>query len=180
MEIHLLRHAIAALRGSEDYPESEDHLRPLTRRGKSRMRKAAQGMRHLGLDYDLVLTSPYVRARETAEIVAKTLDVHGKIAECPYLVPGADPDALLAHLGEWKRSRATLLVGHEPHLGAVASVFLGGMPGLPLAFRKGGLARFDFAGVPGPGAGQLVWWLTPKQLRLLGESGRRGRGNREP
>jgi phosphohistidine phosphatase len=124
-----------------------------------------------------VVTSPYVRARDTAKIVADALGIDGKITECPHLVPGSDPAEIFRYLAEWKRSRVTLFVGHEPHLGSLASVFVAGRTGFPLEFRKGGLARFDFDEEPAPGGGRLVWWLTPKQLRLLGENGRgAGRG----
>ncbi len=165
MTIYLLRHAIAVLRGTEEYPGDD---RPLTPEGVAKMQKNAAGMLGLGLEFDAVIHSPLSRARDTARIVRKAMKPACRVVSSDALLPDADPARILAELAGGGSPRSVLLVGHEPHLGLLGGELLGS-PGPSVVLRKGGLARID-ADEPVPGAGRLVWMLTPRQLRMIGEA----------
>ena len=134
------------------------------------MRSAAQGMGFLGLTWDLVLSSPLVRCRQTASIVVASSRPRPKLRLLASLAPGSAPADLIQHLARLPASTSVLLVGHEPGLSSLAGLLLAG-PGTepPLAFKKGGLCRIDFPGTPQAGAGLLIYLLTPRILRRLGE-----------
>lgn len=163
-EVFLVRHAIAFDRDADKWPD--DRLRPLTPEGICRFRKAARGVRRAVGPVDRVLTSPLVRARQTAEILAETIAWPAAI-ECPELAPGIDPAVVVAVLRK-QPFDAIALVGHEPSLGILLSYLLGG-PNVPLRLemKKGGVARLSFAGGVRPGKASLRWILTPRMLRNL-------------
>ena len=162
--LFLVRHAIAEERGPE-FPD--DAQRPLTDDGISRFRKAVAGLTDLGVEVDLILTSPLVRARQTADLLSKGLAGHPSVIETGALSPGATHKALVTELGRHARRSAIALVGHEPHLGETAARLLG-FPGR-FDFRKGGVCRIDVDAFPPPGPGQLQWFAPPKVLvRLRG------------
>ncbi len=160
--LYIVRHAIAGERGPE-FPD--DTRRPLTEDGISRFRKAVAGLVDLGVEIDLVLTSPLVRARQTADLLSKGLSGHPPIAETGALSPGASHKALTTELGRHRRRTAIALVGHEPHLGEMAARLLG-VPGR-LDFRKGGVCRIDVEQLPPSGPGRLQWFAPPKILVRL-------------
>jgi phosphohistidine phosphatase len=159
MNLYFLRHGIAAERPPDgsDSPE-----RPLTDEGIARMQLAARGMRRLGVDVDTLLTSPLLRARQTASIVAERLDVTPEVTEL--LAPGAPWRALLNEL-EQRGARRVMLVGHEPDLSLTISALTGG--GL-LQLKKGGMALVELP-PDSESDGVLHWLMTPKTLRILGE-----------
>jgi phosphohistidine phosphatase len=163
MDLYLVRHAIA-----EDSSSSgRDADRGLTTNGRGKMRRAAQGLRGLGVRLDLILTSPYRRAVQTAEILASALGgVEARVL--PELAAGAEVEPLLAALRPYRHLEALALVGHQPDLGNFASQIATGSPSVcPLAFKKGAVACFA---IPAPRSGlrgDLVWLMTPKQLRAV-------------
>jgi phosphohistidine phosphatase len=163
LRLFLLRHAVAAPRDSRRYPKDID--RPLTRQGIRKMAEAALGMKSLGLAFDLILTSPFARARETAKIVAVGLG--SRVPKLlPALSPDGDPAAVTATVSSLLKVRRLLLVGHEPALSRLAGfLLLEGDVGLPLEFKKGGMCRIDFPEAVRPGTGKLVYLLPPKVLR---------------
>jgi phosphohistidine phosphatase len=166
MRISLLRHGIAVDRDAPGY--ADDSQRPLTAKGERRMRRAAEGMLALGLSYDLMLSSPYRRAQQTAGIVAEVL----KPSEGPRLVatlaPDGDPRQLIAELHAAEGSpRDVMLVGHEPYLSRLLSTLLTGNPNLPVVMKKGGLCTLELETLRLGRCAQLVWLLTPRQLRRL-------------
>jgi phosphohistidine phosphatase len=164
MMLYLIRHAIA-----EDTAASgRDSDRALTADGKVKMRRAAEGLRALDVQLDQLLTSPYRRAVETAEIVAGALGPveTGVLSE---LAAGADIPALLTALRPYRHLQAIGLVGHQPDLGCLAShVMTGSAQACPLSLKKGGVACLEVAAARGPLRGDLLWLATPKQLRVLG------------
>ncbi len=164
MVLHLLRHAIA-----EDVAASgRDADRALTTDGRAKMRRAADGLRALEVRLDLLLTSPYRRAVETAEIVARGLGAV-EIRVLPELAAGADIPVLLGALRPYRLLQALALVGHQPDLGCLASQVMTGSPNAcPLSLKKGGVACLEIATARGPLRGELLWLATPKQLRVLG------------
>jgi phosphohistidine phosphatase len=164
VNLFLLRHAIAVEFGSPG--GDSDAGRPLSAEGKKKMRKIALGMKALDLSFDLILSSPYVRARETAEIVAHEF---GSVPEImPLLAVGGDPSALVAALAVRSGDMAdVLLVGHEPQLSKLISYLLAGNSGLSVTMKKGGLCKLDVARLRYARSATLEWLLTPSQLALL-------------
>jgi phosphohistidine phosphatase len=157
--LYLVRHAIAGERGDE-YPD--DSKRPLTAEGMSRFRKAARGLVEAGMEVDVILTSPFVRARQTADILSEELRGNPPVVETNALVPGAPHADLIAELANHEKRSALALVGHEPAIGAAAARLVGAKG--TFAFKKGGVCRIDVAGLPPAGAGQLVWFVPPRML----------------
>lgn len=167
MRIYLLRHAIAAPRDRRRWPI--DSTRPVTPLGRRRMRWAALGMRALGLRFDLVLTSPLKRARQTARLVMGA--IHPKPPLRPHrpLAPGGSAAAILEGIPASLREGAILLVGHEPDLSRLMAVLvMRNSFDFPIEFKKGGLCRIDFERDPQPGTGRIVFHLMPRHLRALG------------
>ncbi len=154
MRLCLVRHGIAEERGTY----TDDSLRPLTERGRARMEAAAEGLATL-VHPDLILSSPLVRAYETAEILAACTGA--PIENCDALANG-DHESLVA-----AAYRETVVaVGHEPHI----SNFLGwalGTRHLPVEIKKGSATLITFDGKAEPGAGTLDWFLPPRALRQL-------------
>jgi phosphohistidine phosphatase len=166
MDLYFLRHAKAAERDSTQFPD--DTLRPLTPEGEKRMRRGAKAMREMELSFDLILSSPWLRAKQTAQIVADVLGAQKKLHFSDALTADAAPELIIAQLRARHRNLdSVLLVGHEPHLSSVISVLLIGNESLPFNFRKGGLCKLsvDWSSKK-PGA-VLEWALTPKQLESL-------------
>lgn len=166
MKLYLLRHGKAVER--EASGREDDDSRPLTNVGCERTRLVAQGMRRLGLEFDLILSSPLTRARETAEIVAGVFDGAGLLRVSDRL---AEENALGGLIDEIRalapEPESLLLVGHEPHLGELASLLLGADSPLPIHFKKAGLCCLSVAGIAAGRCAVLEWLLTPNQLRLL-------------
>jgi len=162
-ELYLIRHGIAAERG-DAWPD--DTKRPLTDAGVKRLRRMTAGLVELGVTFDIVLSSPLVRAMQTAEILAAGLQPHPVVVASDALSPGGAYAAVLEDLGRHARRRRIALVGHEPGLGALAARLMGARQALE--FKKGAVARIDFATLPPTGAGSLRWFATPRMLRKLG------------
>lgn len=164
LSLYLVRHAIAAERGGE-YPD--DNLRPLTSKGAAKFREAVAGLARLDVAADTILTSPLVRARQTADILAKGLSGSPPVVETDALRPGAGFDEVVAAVADCDRVTTIALVGHEPGIGDLAGRLL--RTSEPLGFGKGAVCRIDFDQWPPKGGGQLRWFMTQKILRRLGE-----------
>jgi len=162
VRLYIVRHAIAAERGAA-WPD--DTKRPLTLKGIARMRKGARGLRALGVSVDLILTSPLVRARQTADVLLETLRPVPRLAVVDALAPDRSPRAVAEALARFDRVRRIAIVGHEPGLGEFAAWLIGASA--PLVFRKGGVARIDVPAWPPSRHGRLVWIATPRMLRKL-------------
>ena len=165
-ELYLMRHGPAGQRGSLG-ADADDDLRALTEEGRKKMLRVAQGLRKLPASIDWVVTSPLVRAKETAEMVAKVAAPEAPLTECEALAPGGSPEALLSLLAEHGDRKRILLVGHEPDLCLLASRLVGAGPKANLAFKKGGCCLIRLEEMPPRSAGVLVWWATPRLLRKL-------------
>ncbi len=161
VEIYILRHAVAV--PHEESSSEED--RPLTEEGVRKMFREARGISKVVPSFETILTSPLVRAKETAEIVAQALAIEDRLEICKELIPGASLENLFSTLANYKHEKRVLLVGHEPQLSLVASSLLGCREPM-IVFKKGSLCRID-AEVPGKGSGKLKWHMTPRQLRAL-------------
>lgn len=158
--LYLIRHAIAADRGDR-YPD--DAKRPLTREGILRWKRQVRGLQALGVEIDLVLTSPLDRAMQTAEILAAGLFDRPAVETLDTLSPGASTSATLQSLHAQNKARRVALVGHEPEIGALAARLMGAKGTVP--FKKGAVCRIDVDGFPPSTAGTLCWFLPPKVLR---------------
>ena len=161
-ELYLVRHAIAAERGSE-WPD--DTKRPLTERGISRFKEAVKGLRHLDVSVDEIFTSPLVRARQTAELLAAGLDGKPPVKVLEALAPGHSFTSLMSQLAKVAKRRRVALVGHEPDLGELAAHLIGA--GRALAFKKGGVCRIDIGSLASKRAGSLIWFFPPTVLRQV-------------
>jgi phosphohistidine phosphatase len=129
------------------------------------MRKAARGLARLGVSVEVVLTSPLVRARQTAEILAGALDPRPTLVNVDSLAPDGAYAAVVADLEKHARKMRLALVGHEPMIGEFAARILGSRH--PIEFKKGAVCRIDIEDLPPAGPGDLRWMLTPKILRAL-------------
>ena len=169
MNVYLLRHGIAAAKDDPAFPFDAD--RPLTKKGIKRMRKAARGISRLTITFDAVLTSPLVRARQTAEIVADALAIESDVVELSELAPENSPNQLLSALSGLKEHEHVMLVGHEPLLGEFAGFLLSAknVSDLAIPMKKGGICHLEFDFLPSNTSAHLHWLLTPKQLRLLAD-----------
>lgn len=157
MKLYFVRHAAAARKSSWT---AEDGLRPLTRTGKKRFHTAAAALVSAGaLAPDLIVTSPLVRARQTAQILAKTLPGSVKVVEDPRLGPSFDRRALHAILAENRSARSIAIVGHNPSFAEVLAEVTGTGS---LNVRKGAIALVDLDSVAAP-SGRLMW-LTPPEI----------------
>ena len=166
MEIYLLRHGDAADRVTGGYARDEE--RPLTEAGREEARAATEALVGLGGAIDLVLTSPLVRAEQTAGIAAQILRPARGLEHSIPLAPGGDPEETIAALLGAGSVRGVLLVGHMPDLGDLAGWLIWGQPEATLALRTGGLCRITTPARPTAGSGDLRWLLPPKLLRRLG------------
>ena len=161
-ELYLVRHAIAAERGSE---WKDDTKRPLTERGINRFKEVVKGLRHLDITVDEIFTSPLVRARQTAELLAAGLEGKAPVKVLDALAPGHTPASVMTHLARVAKRRRVALVGHEPDLGELAAHLIGA--GRALVFKKGGICRIDLGSLTSKRAASLVWFLPPNVLRQV-------------
>ena len=164
MDCILFRHGIAVEPGEWKGSEAQ---RPLTPKGAERVREGAAGLVRLDVVPTHILSSPLLRAFDTAKIIRDALRLRLEIRICDELVPDASPDKLLPLLAALPGEACVLCVGHEPHLGEAAGVLLFGRPVAGLSLKKAGACNIRFEGPPKAGPGMLRWWLTPSQLRKL-------------
>jgi len=164
MDLLFLRHGIAIDREDPKCPPN-DFDRALTKEGRRKMAEATRGMAALGLAFDRIVSSPLVRARETAEIVFKGISKAPKVEISDLLAPGMDVEEVVAFLGKTGRARDTVVVvGHEPDFGDAVAQLAFGKPSDTFSLKKGGLACVELASTSPPVQGRLLWLLTPKLL----------------
>ena len=166
MELYLLRHAIAVPRGTPGY--GDDSKRPLTPEGEKKMHRIARAMQALDVDFDLILSSPFTRARQTAEIVAEVFQAEKKLALEDSLAVGGDLRKLIRRINAvYGTLEGILLIGHEPSMSELISVLIAGDTRVSLTLRKGGLCRLTTDVLRYGQCATLDWLLAPKQLTLL-------------
>ncbi len=168
MNLYLVRHAIAVPHDAPGY--EEDSLRPLTDKGRAKMRDIARGLRELGVSPQLILSSPYVRARQTAEILHEVLGCTQALVFTKNLLPLAHPDHLWQELRQYAHVSSVALVGHEPNISALANLLLG-VTGLQLVFKKGGVCYLTVETFESEPHATLHWLLAPKHLVAIGRKG---------
>lgn len=163
MVVYIVRHAIAVERETASYPNDD---RPLTEAGKGKMSKAAKAIAKLVRDVDVILTSPLIRAHDTARIIARALGAEQKLELCKGLAPGSSLKDLMSYLSKYKGMKSIMVVGHQPDLGYLASAMLGSNESI-VEFKKGAICAIEISALPQKGKGMLLWHLQPKQLRAL-------------
>jgi len=166
MDLYVIRHGIAQQLGKKN--AFTDTKRTLTADGRNRMREAAKGLRKLEVELDLILTSPLVRAVETAEIVAAALKLDKKhIDQTGNLEPGASAEKLFDEIKKKSGIESIALVGHQPDLGELILKIVQGKSKMSLPLKKGGVCYIRVTETVPALRGSLEWLLTPRQLRLL-------------
>lgn len=172
MKLLVIRHAIAEDKEAFAASGRSDDLRPLTQAGRAKMRRGAQGLRAICPRVAILASSPLVRARETAEIVAPAFDI-ARVE----LVDGLRPERPFDELVAWLRRRVApndhgadptiAVVGHEPHLSGLVTWLMTSGKDSRIELKKGGACLLHFEGAPAAGEALLRWSLTPSQLRRL-------------
>ena len=153
----------------EAYAEDQDPERSLTPGGEDQIRSSGKALRKLGVDVDLIVSSPKKRARQTAEIVAAELDYSKEGIELTETIEPLSPsEDAIAYLSRFSDKGKLLLAGHLPSLGEIASNLMSGGPPISIHFEMGGVCRIDVEELP-THKGDLRWILPPMQLRLLVE-----------
>ena len=161
MEIYLLRHGIA----EDRKPGGTDAERPLTTEGREKLRRVLKRARAAGAEPTLILSSPLVRAKETAELAAGLLDYNGKIVETRALIPEASPHDVWEQLRARKDEQAILLASHEPLMSSLAA-FLLDSPALQVDMKKGAIVRIDSERLGTKPKAVLKWMITPAVVGL--------------
>lgn len=135
------------------------------------MAAAVGGLAAQGCVLDLIVTSPLVRARQTADILAKGLPGHPRVTEASWLEPDVSPEDAAAGLARIVRASRVALVGHEPGLGALAGWLLAAAA--PLPFKKGAVACYSPEVWPPDPPVTLAWFVTARMLRRPSRPSRR-------
>ena len=163
LELYLIRHGVAAERGPA-YPD--DSKRPLTRRGIAALRKGAQALNELEVRFDLIITSPLTRTKQTADVIAEALSVTPPVTTSDALAPDGTSAAVIHDLRKHTNRARIALVGHEPNIGELAGRLIGAHS--PIPFKKGAICRIDLEMLPPKAIGELRWFLTPRIFKKIG------------
>lgn len=166
MELLVVRHAIAAEHSDWARTGHDDSDRPLTDKGRVRMRSNAAGIAAIVPHLDVIATSPFARAGETALILGRAFR-RAPVVEVASLASGGSRGELLEWLANRGEEEVVAIVGHEPDLGTLVAALVAGQRARPLAMRKGGACLLRFDGPPAIGCGELRWFLPPRLLRRL-------------
>jgi len=165
MTLYFLRHAIALDRTAWRKADSE---RPLTKDGIRKMKKIAKGLRKMGVKFDWILTSPFRRAYDTAQIVTKEYKAQKHLRLSKSLATDGDPKLLVKHLAlNFRTWESILLVGHEPYLSKLISVLIGGNDKTSIDLKKGGVCKLSADTLHYDSCATLEWLLSPKLLKEL-------------
>ncbi|WP_101477359.1 phosphohistidine phosphatase SixA [Candidatus Nitrosotalea bavarica] len=162
MDLLVLRHGEAGKRS----PSPGDSKRTLTAEGRQEIVDLSNGLKHLEVQLDYILTSPLLRAKNTAEIVAKSLKYKGKIEELDVLKPEGSRLEFYSALSKLKRESVVLVVGHEPYLSEMISEAIS-QSDCRIDLKKAGLARIRVLSILPKLKGDLRWLLTPKLLKKM-------------
>lgn len=166
MNLYFLRHGLAVDRGTPGHVN--DAARPLTPKGRQRLWQVAEAMEAMELEFDVIFTSPHLRALQTADIIAGALELRKKLVLVNDLIPAGSPKTLLEKiLRRRPKPENILLVGHEPYLSKLIALFVTGNTAAAIELKKGGLAKLEIETLRYGRCATLVWLLTPKQMTLM-------------
>lgn len=176
MDCVFIRHGIAV--EPEEWEGSEEN-RPLTEKGKKRVRQTAAGLAALNCKPTHLFSSPFIRAYDTARLLRMVVDPSLKVETRDELAVGSKPEHIVSLLRSLPSESVVICVGHEPLLGEVASTLLCGKSTSNFSMKKAGAALIHLSNSAKPGQGLLRWWLQPAQLRALGKGRTRMTGTDE-
>jgi phosphohistidine phosphatase len=162
MDLLVLRHGEAG----QSSNLASDFKRSLTVEGKQEIVEIANGLKSLGVELDHILTSPLLRAKQTAEIVAKSLKYKNKIEEIDSLKPEGNRLEFYSVLSRFKLDSVVLVVGHEPYLSELIGEAIS-TSGCRIDLKKAGLARIKVVSILPKIKGELRWLLSPKHLKKI-------------
>ena len=160
MDLFILRHGKAGPSSSEP----DDRKRELTADGKDEIRRQAQWMRSRKFMFDVIATSPFTRAYETAEIIARILGQKDVLTCWEELAPGGDLETVCYHAAQYGEEATVLITGHEPALSILISRIISGSDAASVILAKGGLAKIRNYSFEKKPSGELQWLLTPRQM----------------
>jgi phosphohistidine phosphatase len=164
-ELYLMCHGIPA--GHKGEVPANDFKRPVSPQGRQKLAEIGKGLKRLGVSFDWVVTSPFVRALQTAEAVAEAYGSGVPLNTLESLRPGGSAEELISHLAAQPNRRRVLVVGHEPDLSLLARRLIAASPQANMTLKRGGCCLIIFENIPPKVPGQLAWWLTPRMLRKL-------------
>lgn len=167
MNLYIVRHAIAVQRGTPGY--EDDSQRPLTDTGRKKMKKIVKGLCDFGIELDAIVTSPYVRARDTATILAKEFEMKDKVALSDSLIPPGNFENLINEIREKYDVANLALIGHEPMLSSLISWLTTGNTAMKVTLKKGGVALLSTDNLYEEGRATLQWLLTPSLMVELSQ-----------
>jgi phosphohistidine phosphatase len=165
VDILLIRHAEAGERDPTKFPN--DDLRPVTPSGRRKMTRVVRAMHAMGIEFEYLVSSPLVRAMETAEIVAEVFDMNEPPQVDEALGKDCSAESVLKLLGRYPPGASVALVGHEPAFSKVAAALTGVSADAHIELKKGGTAGIGFEGAAALGKGRLMYLLKPGQLKRL-------------
>jgi phosphohistidine phosphatase len=165
VDVILIRHAEAGERDASQWPD--DAQRPITPDGRRKHLAVSRAMRKLGIVFDFLVTSPLVRARETAEVTAEAYDWDEDPLVDEALGPECSAAGVVRLLAKFPPDKTVALVGHEPSLSAVAAALIGRSGDARLRLKKSGVIGVTFDGAATVGHGSLAWLWKPGQLKRV-------------
>lgn len=169
MNLYIFRHGLAAELGEPGLPKDlKDADRPLTAKGKQKLWRTTEAMQAMEIKFDVVVSSPLLRAMQTAQIVTEAMSLRRKLILTDSLAPAGSPKALIDQLNELgPRVKNVLIVGHEPYLSRLIALLVTGNTTAALDLKKGGLAKLELKKLHYARCAMLAWLLAPKQLALM-------------
>ena len=160
MEIYLMQHGPAL-------PKEQDPDQGLAPAGEARIHASGKALKKMGVNFDVILSSPKKRSRQTASIVAEEIGFPSeKIIETEKVKAMAPPDETIKALTEHSGNKKILIAGHLPSVAEIASFLLTEGSKAIVEFEMGGCCRIDVEDLP-THSGHLRWYLTPEQLKLI-------------
>jgi phosphohistidine phosphatase len=160
LELYLIRHGIAEERGPK-WPD--DSKRPLTGKGVTALKQEARALAALGIAFDVIVSSPLTRTRQTAAVFADHLPGKPGVELSDSLTPAGTPADVMREIAKHAGKGRIALVGHEPNIGELAAALIGARA--PIEFKKGAICRIDCDGLPPKAIGRLRWFLPPRILK---------------
>jgi phosphohistidine phosphatase len=165
MRLYLFRHGEALPKDDPSVTTDED--RPLVTEGVKRTRQAAEGIRTMNIAFDAVFTSPWLRARQTAQIACEALGLSQRLHVMDELAGDRTIEAVMNALVKQSQLQNVMLVGHNPLLSDLAAYFLCHSTSIKIELKKSGMCAVEVSRIPPKDPGVLLWMMTAKQLRAL-------------
>ena len=165
MRIYLFRHGEAL--SKEDPSIKSDADRPLVDEGVKKTRQAAEGIRNMGLSFDAVFTSPWLRARQTAQVACEVLEETDRIQIMNELAGDRTIEAVMNAMVKHSQLENVMLVGHNPLLSDLASYLLTHSTHMLVDLKKSGMCAIEVERIPPKDPGTLLWMMSAKQLRAM-------------